>query len=172
MKTRTATLQDIPALHYLINSAYRGESSKKGWTTEADLLGGQRTDPELLKEMIQNPQSRIELLVDGEEILGCVYLEEQSDGLYLGMLTVNPEIQAQGLGKKLMNHADELARSLQLPAVKMQVIKGREELIQFYQRRGFKFTGKTEPFPHDDPRYGIAQMKLEFLEMKKEIHHS
>ncbi len=169
MKIRTATLADIPSLHTLINSAYRGESSKKGWTTEADMLGGQRTDPELLKEMIEDKNARIELLLENDEILGCVYLEEHDDGLYLGMLTVNPEIQAQGLGKKMIGHAEELAKTLKLPAVKMQVIKGREELIQFYLRRGFHFTGKTAPFPHDDPRYGLAKMKLEFLEMKKDI---
>jgi GNAT superfamily N-acetyltransferase len=117
--------------------------------------------------MIENPKARIEILLDNDEVLGCVYLEEKSEGLYLGMLTVNPEIQAKGLGKQLLSHAEELTKKLNLPAIILQVIKGREELIQFYLRRGFVFTGKTEPFPHDDPRYGLAKMKLEFLEMKK-----
>lgn len=169
MTIKTATQYDISALNLLINSAYRGESSKKGWTTEADLLDGQRTDPERLKEMIDDEKARIELLMENEQILGCVYLEEHDDGLYLGMLTVNPEIQAQGLGKKLISHAEKVAKSLNLSAVKMNVIKGRDELIQFYERRGFHFNGKTSPFPHEDPRSGIARAKLEFLEMVKEV---
>lgn len=168
---KQAQLSDAQRISDLVNSAYRGDSSKKGWTTEADLLGGQRTDPEKIQEMIDSPTSRIELaLNEKQEILGCVYLNQDSDSLYLGMLTVNPNLQAQGIGKLLLTHAEEVAKGLNLSQIKMTVISVRSELIAFYERRGYVNTGKTEPFPENDPRFGLPKTKgLIFQEFVKKI---
>ena len=169
MTYRKAEISDIPSLHLLVNSAYRGESSKKGWTTEADLLDGQRTDPDGLKEMIQDPHSRIELATDNDKILGCVYLKNEDECLYFGMLTVNPELQTQGIGKKLLQRVEELAREMKKNTIRMTVIGQRDELIAFYERRGYRRTGKTEPFPAHDPRFGLPKTNLVFHEFKKTI---
>ena len=67
-----ATEKDIPQLNVLINSAYRGDSSKQGWTTEADLLDGIRTDEESLKELIQQPNSFMLKYEEENKILACV----------------------------------------------------------------------------------------------------
>ena len=167
---KRAELKDAQNITDLVNSAYRGDSSKKGWTTEADLLGGQRTDPEKIQEMIDSPTSRIELALEGENILGCVYLNQDENSLYLGMLTVNPNLQAQGIGKLLLTRAEEIARELHLDQIKMTVISVRSELIAFYERRGYVNTGRTEPFPETDPRFGLPKTKgLMFHEFIKKI---
>ncbi len=166
---RKAEISDIPALHLLVNSAYRGDSSKKGWTTEADLLDGQRTDPEGLQEMILSPDSKIELALEQDQILGCVYIKTEEDALYFGMLTVNPELQTQGIGKKLLLRVEELAREMNKNTIRMTVIGQRQELIAFYERRGYRRTGKTEPFPDHDPRFGLPKTTLVFHEFQKKI---
>ena len=97
-----ATLEDVSNLNKLINSAYRGESSKKGWTTEANLLEGLRTTKEELTETIQNTKNTILKFTENNQTIGCVLLIEKEQQLYLGMLTVSPELQNSGVGKKLL----------------------------------------------------------------------
>lgn len=164
-----ATLADLPDLTTLINSAYRGYSSRKGWTTEADLLGGIRTSEESLAETLAKPDAILLLHRDEatDTLIGCVYLETKGDLMYLGMLTVSPEIQARGIGKKLMQQAEEYARSLGCQAVEMTVISQRAELIAWYERRGYALTGETRPFPMDDPRFGLPKTALAFAVMRK-----
>jgi len=159
---------DISALNSLVNSAYRGESSRKGWTTEADLLGGIRTDEDALRTMLQNPAVTILKYEAGNQLLGCVYLEKKEQDLYLGMLTVSPEAQTNGIGKKLLSVAEQLAVNQQCRAITMTVIRQRHELIDWYNRRGYQPTGETQPFP-DDPRFGFPKQPLEFIVMEKVI---
>jgi ribosomal protein S18 acetylase RimI-like enzyme len=158
---------DIAALVILVNSAYRGEQSKKGWTTEADLLGGIRIDENSLSDMINKPHALILKYVDIENrITGCVYLQKQQQKLYLGMLTVLPEWQAAGIGKQLLTASENYASSVNCSSVIMTVISVRKELIAWYERRGYKNTGETRPFPND-PAFGIAKQPLEFIVMEK-----
>jgi ribosomal protein S18 acetylase RimI-like enzyme len=169
----TATEQDIAALNQLVNSAYRGDSSRKGWTTEADLLGGIRTDEEGLKTMLTKPTATILKYEEGNQLLGCVYLERKREesgdaSLYLGMLTVSPDAQAKGIGRKLLEAAEQLAVEQQCRAVTMTVITVRHELIAWYQRRGYQPTGEMEPFP-TDPRFGLPRQQLEFMVMEKRM---
>ena len=160
----------MEALCVLVNSAYRGESSKRGWTTEADLLGGQRTDAGKLLEMIQNADSRVEILESNDgRLLGCVYLKREGAGAcYLGMLTVDSTLQAKGRGKRLLERSEEIAREWGCGRMRMTVISARKELIAYYERRGYRKTGATEPFPDKDPRFGLPKVKgLMFLELEK-----
>lgn len=169
---RAAQKQDITALHKLIESAYRGESAKRGWTHEADLLGGQRTDLEALQENIQDKYQTILLAMDAEEIAGCVQLVRVNERLaYLGLLTVDPYRQADGLGKILLSAAElYVAQSWQIQAIEMTVIHQRSDLIAYYERRGYTLTGERRPFPLDDPRYGLPKtQELEFVVLRKVI---
>ena len=161
-----ATEADIPALVALVNSAYRGESSKKGWTTEADLLGGIRTSEASVKALLQNPNALILRYIQQDQLLGCVYLETKGADLYLGMLTVSPDAQANGIGKQLLLAADKIANDKQCRAITMTVITQRHELIAWYERRGYRPTGETQPFPND-PRFGIPKQPLELIVMEK-----
>ncbi|GAB2563339.1 GNAT family N-acetyltransferase [Spirosoma aerophilum] len=164
--TTTATEADIPALEQLVNGAYRGNSSRQGWTTEADLLDGIRTSEESLRAMIQNPNAQILTYKDAGRLLACVYLELKASDLYLGMLTVSPDVQASGIGRQLLLAAEQIAQHRGCRAITMTVITVRHELIAWYERRGYTPTGKVEPFP-DDPRFGIKKQPLEFMVMEK-----
>ena len=153
-----AKIEDIPGLVTLINSAYRGESGKIGWTTESDLLGGQRiADPEL-RELMQFQDTRL-LLVRGEsaELLGCVLVKKlNAETAYLGMLTVNVARQTGGLGKFLVSETEKFAReTFGAKLIELTVVGQRDELIAWYERRGYQKTGERRPFPYGDERFGI-----------------
>ncbi len=164
-----ATLTDVPELTRLINSAYRGESSKKGWTHESDLIGGIRTNEAGLTQIINQTNTTILKYVENDQIIACVLLEQQSDSLYLGMLTVSPTLQGGGIGKKLLAAAEEMALSLNLPAISMTVVSVRAELIDWYKRHGYQATGQTKPFPMGDPNFGEPKQFLEFIVMEKRL---
>ena len=164
-----ATIQDIPQLEKLVNSAYRGETSKKGWTTEADFLDGIRIDKPALAKIINSPHSVILKCTNNNEVVGCEYLQKKQNELYIGMLTVSPDIQNKGIGKILLEAAEDYAKSWKIQLMSMTVITLRQELIEWYERRGFKKTAKIEPFPND-PRFGIPKQPLEFVVMEKTIN--
>lgn len=166
---RKANLDDVPELNTLVNTAYRGDAAKVGWTTEADLIDGQRTEPAVLKEMIEDPNGHIEIALENNEMVGCVYLGKEGTALYIGMLTVKPTLQGRGLGRTLMMRALELGKEWNLKSTRMTVISERPELIAYYERMGFRWSGKTEPFPENDPRNGKPRKKLTFLEYVKDL---
>ena len=169
MPITTATIEDIPQLVSLINSAYRGEASKQGWTTEADLLEGDlRTDIPTLTSLMNEPGSMVLKYFTGEGILGSVYLRKQERGLYLGMLTVSPQKQAAGIGKELMEAAEAVAKEKNCSCIYMNVISIRSELIAWYERQGYYKTGETKPLPADT-RFGKPTRALEFAIMEKTL---
>lgn len=164
-----ATLKDVSALNQLINSAYRGETSKKGWTTEANLLEGLRTTEQELTETIQDKKNTILKFTQNEQIIGCVLLIKKEQQLYLGMLTVSPDLQNSGIGKQLLHQAETQALALGLPKIVMTVISVREELIAWYKRNGYQDTGAREPFPTSHAHSAIAKEPLEFIVLEKKI---
>ncbi|WP_264551399.1 GNAT family N-acetyltransferase [Flavobacterium sp. N2038] len=164
-----ATLQDIPALTTLINSAYRGESSKKGWTTEAHLLEGKRTDEQEMTEIFLDPKNTILKFTENDTIIGSVLLVEKGHQLYLGMLTVSPELQNSGIGKKLLAEAENHAKALGLSGIIMTVISVREELIAWYKRHGYVDTGEREAFPESGIHVTVSEEPLEFIYLEKKI---
>jgi len=167
MHISKATIADIPSMVILINSAYRGESSKKGWTTEADLLGGVRTTEKSLEETMSKPGAIILInRNDHGEITACVYLQKEPGTFYLGMLTVSPLLQTGGIGGRLLKAAEEFVKKENGNNITMTVISVRTELIAWYERRGYTKTGETKPFP-TDPAFGIPKQTLEFVVMKK-----
>lgn len=162
----------IPELVDLVNSAYRGESSKKGWTTEADLLDGQRTDGISLKESLQGDGSVILIAQhnDTDKIHGCVHLAKENERCYLGMLTVDPHLQSRGLGKLLLQEAEAFAQFWDCTKIYMTVIASRSELIAWYERHGYQRTTETKKFPYGDERFGIPKTQdLYFIVLEKNI---
>jgi len=164
-----ATLQDIPSLNILINSAYRGETSKKGWTTEAHLLEGKRTTEEELTEIILDSKNTFLKFTENDQIIGSVLLVEKEHQLYVGMLTVSPELQNSGIGKKMLAEAENHAKTLGLSTLSMTVVSVRAELIAWYKRHGYVDTGKREPFPSSDIHINISDRPLEFIYLEKKI---
>ena len=165
----TATAKDAPELNILVNSAYRGDSSRQGWTTEADLIDGTRTDAAVIEETINKPGCTILKYVKDGQILGCVELHNEKEKLYLGMLTVRPHLQGKGIGKDLLKASEEEAKKQKCKSIFMTVISVRKELIDWYIRQGYVNTGERKPFAFDDPRFGQPKKPLEFVVLEKVV---
>lgn len=146
---RLADADDLPLLHPLIERAYRGDSARAGWTHEADLLEGQRTDLATLQAIVADDSSRLLIAEAGDAVVGCVQITDRGDGLgYLGLLCVDPRLQAGGIGRMLLDEAESLAAATFGTALmEMTVIDRRPELIGYYERRGYAATGERRPFP-------------------------
>lgn len=167
MKTVKASIADVPEICKLVNSAYRGDTSRKGWTTEADLLDGIRIDGPMLEEHISDNSSTILKSIDDKgRLIGCVYLKKEQEKLYLGMLTVDPKLQAKGIGKMLLQASEKMAMDQECESIVMTVITTRTELIDWYKRNGYVETGEKQPFPTSE-RFGKPKKQLEFLVMQK-----
>ncbi len=168
MRISQASAVDLTSLVQLVNSAYRGPESLKGWTSEATLLDGQRTDADQLQALIAMPGTCLLLAKEGDELLGSVLLQRETDAYYLGMLTVRPALQGGGIGKKLMLAAEAFVTEQGGSRIVMTVISARTELIAWYARRGYQDTGVRKPFP-TDPAFGIPRQPIEFIVMHKNL---
>ncbi|MFG2806326.1 GNAT family N-acetyltransferase [Streptomyces massasporeus] len=168
---RDATDADVDELVALIESAYRGDDSRAGWTTEADILEGQRTDPEGVLEVIKSPDSRLMAVEREGRIVACCQLEHQGDHAYFGMFAVSPLLQGAGLGKVIIAEAERQARATWgVREMQMTVISVRDDLIAWYERRGYRRTGRMTPFPYGDERFGVPQRDdLQFELLVKEF---
>ena len=168
LQFRTASNDDIDAIVALVTSAYRGDSSRAGWTTEADFLDGNRIDAEVLRADIERPGSRVLLAERDGALLACAHVSEDDGAGYFGMFSVVPGLQGGGIGKQVLAECERIARDdWRLPAMRMTVIDIRDELIAFYERRGYRRTGILKPFPYGDERFGLPQrddLRFEVLE--------
>lgn len=165
---RDAKAGDVDAIVALVTSAYRGEASRAGWTTEADLLDGNRIDPDVLRADLERPRSRVLLASQGGELVACAHVAIEDGAGYFGMFAVRPVLQGGGVGKAVLDEAERVARvDWGMPVMRMTVIDVREELIAWYERRGYRRTGIKKPFPAIDPRFGIPKrddLRFEVLE--------
>ena len=166
---RYATADDIPAIRALIELAYRGPESAKGWSSEAHLLAGERTSIAEIAELHQEPDARF-LLAEAEgELVGCVLIEKHGDVGYFGMFSVSPRLQNGGLGRALLAHAEQSARDLwDVKAMTAVVIDVRHELLAWYERRGYVITGEREPFPFDE-HTGALRTDFAFVKLRKQL---
>jgi ribosomal protein S18 acetylase RimI-like enzyme len=174
MHVSVARESDLDAIAALVNSAYRGDSSRVGWTTEADMVGGQRTDADTLRtDLASRPGSVLLTMRDEPDgaLLGSVWLEPKSpDVWYLGMFTIRPDMQSRQLGRTLLKEAEAFATALGARRMRMTVITARDELIAWYERRGYARTGERLPFPYSDERFGLPlRDDLEFAALEKEL---
>jgi len=186
---RYAGPSDVDAIVRLVESAYRGDSSRAGWTTEADLLDGQRTDPEEVLTLTRDGRARLLLAQRASELVGCVLIRAETAGVagkvvaheaiahevevvaHIGLFAVQPTLQSRGLGSALLAEAERVAREeLGAARAEMTVIEQRLDLLPWYERRGYRRTGVTEPFPYGNPRFGLPRRAdLRFLVLAKPL---
>ena len=155
---RAATLDDCDAIVALVESAYRGDTSRQGWTTEADMLDGRRTDAAGVAEVIARPASTIMLVESDGALLACAHVEKLATAGYFGMFSVRPTQQGVGIGRAVLAEAERIVRDeWHCLHMQMTVISIRDELIAWYERRGYRRTGVYKPFPYGDERFGIPK---------------
>lgn len=155
---REAAEDDIPALVALLESAYRGEASRDGWTTEAGLLDGQRTDPDGVAAVLADEGSMMLAVERDGGLVACCQLERRAGHAYFGMFAVRPVLQGAGVGKLVLAEAERRAvTEWGAGQMQMTVIRQREDLIAWYERRGYQRTGELRPFPYGDERFGIPR---------------
>ncbi|HVR82212.1 MAG TPA: GNAT family N-acetyltransferase [Luteimonas sp.] len=175
LRFHAAEAADVDAIVALVTSAYRGDASRQGWTTEADFLDGNRIDADVLRQDIERPRSRVLLAERDGELLACAHIAIEPSGDaeagYFGMFSVRPHLQGAGIGKAMLDEAERIVRDeWQMPVMRMTVIDIRDELIAFYQRRGYRRTGVFKPFPYGDARYGVPRRDdLRFEVLEKEL---
>ena len=165
---RAATGDDVAAIVALVESAYRGDASRIGWTTEADFLDGRRTGPDDVLAQLARPRSRILLAHRDEALVACAHVAVEDGAGYFGMFSVVPGLQGGGIGKQVLAEAERIARDeFGQRRMAMTVIDLRDELIAFYERRGYRRTGVRKPFPYGDARFGLPRrddLRFEVLE--------
>lgn len=182
---RNATAGDVETVVELVEQAYRGEASRAGWTTEAELLGGQRTDREEVDALVRDPAATLRLAFappdDSRDasaagaspangLIGCVLVRSEGAHAHVGMFAVRPTLQSRGLGSALLAEAEGIARERGAGRARMTVIEQRSDLLAWYARRGYRGTGEMEPFPYGNPRFGLPKREdLRFVVLEKEL---
>jgi len=155
---RPAGTADVPAIVALVESAYRGDSGRRGWTTESELLDGRRTDDEAVGELVSRSGSCVLLAESDGQLIASAHVERQGESGYFGMFAVDPDQQGGGLGKAMLAEAERIAREQwHCRTMRMTVIEQRAELIAWYERRGYRRSGEYQPFPYGDERFGIPR---------------
>ena len=171
---RYAGLADVPAVVALVDSAYRGGESRAGWTSEAELIDGQRTDAAMVSALITDPGVHVLLAEEAGALQACCELREparRGGVAYFGMFAVWPSLQRGGYGRAFLAEAERIARAgFGAASMEMTVIRQREPLIAWYERRGYQRTGETKPFPYGDERFGAPKVAdLEFVTLAKPL---
>lgn len=172
---RPAVAADVPRLVERIESAYRGASGQRGWTTETHLIDGQRTDAEEIAALLRTPHHTMLVLEGpGGHLTACCLVEQRATDAYFGFFAVDPDQQGAGIGKRLLAAAEAFARDvLDAQTMRLSVIEQRAELIAWYERRGYTLTGDTLAFPYGEVRAGQPKRDdLRFLVMRKALRVS
>jgi ribosomal protein S18 acetylase RimI-like enzyme len=167
---RLAKPDEAPAITALIERAYRGDESKTGWTSEADLLTGPRTNVDEIAALLRDPLARFIVATDSQGLAACALIRNEHGTAYFGMFAVRPDLQAAGLGKQMLEAAERHIKELwRLNTIYMTVINLREDLIAYYERRGYQKTGETKPFPFEAPNIGATRKDFHLVVLRKRL---
>ena len=167
---RQVDRKDIPHIVELVNLAYRSQEYR-GWTSEADIVKGNRTTNEQINALLDKQNSHLLLMQHHERLIGCVHLQKHGQSCDIGMLTIHPQWQDMGMGKVLLKRAEEFAiKQFEIQFLEMSVLSVREELLQFYQRRGYHLTGRSETYPYEANVGTPLQSNIQVLKLLKPVY--
>jgi ribosomal protein S18 acetylase RimI-like enzyme len=174
MLLHPAVEADYAAIVDLANLAFRGSGSHVSWNIETGIIEGQRLNESLLTEdLAAKPEAQLLTYRDDPEgeLLGTVWLDRRKDGVWnLGLLTIRPDLQNRQLGRTLLAAAEDFVKVRGGRRIRMTVVNVRDALIAWYERRGYRLTGETQPFPYGDERYGRPlRDDLHFVVLEKDI---
>jgi ribosomal protein S18 acetylase RimI-like enzyme len=176
---RIATAADAPVVVALIEAAYRGPETAGQWDSESHLLKGPRTNLAEISGLIARSDSRFVVAEDAGRVIGCALIQQtevsalepgaSARGAYFGMFAIDPAIRAAGLGKRVLAEAEVQAQAaFGAACMVMTVINVREELIDWYQRRGYRLTGRRIPFPFTETS-GETTRDFDLVEMRRDF---
>lgn len=169
---KPAQVQDADAISALVNRAYRGESSRAGWTTEADLLDGKRTTTGDVLALLNRHDAVILTGWVAETLMVTLCAEWHADEqvAHLGMIAVEPAAQNRGYGKKMILAAEQLSvERWGARASQMSVVSVRQTLIAFYQRLGYQATGELKPFPYLPEMWQAKVENMLLMTLQKDL---
>ncbi len=159
---RIAHEADAKEITTLVNRAYRPLPQDAGWTHEAGLVAGTRTTAGQVLSLFRE-RSVVLLLCVGQRIVACVHVQGDPPGACIGMLATDPQLQARGLGKQMLLHAEQYARKhFGASVFRMSILSSRPELLAFYERRGYALTGEVEGYPLSA---GVGQPLVEGIQV-------
>ena len=168
---RLAQIDDVQPVVNLINSAYRGETSRAGWTSVVDILDGGRTTLEEVSDLIQSEEAFFLLSFEENQLIGCILAEKKYQKIRFGMFATKPTLQGRGLGKQLLEQAEQQVKEKwNIFHFEMVMISCRKELLDYYERRGYFYSGKTLPFPLNPDLWTpkVSDLKLEIIDKKED----
>ncbi|MBV1873492.1 MAG: GNAT family N-acetyltransferase [Gammaproteobacteria bacterium] len=145
MKLDIADITDAARVCELLNLAYRGA---EGWTTERTLVEGNRCSESDIVSDIKSPDNYLLVYKTDNIIQACVSVQKNDNRAYIGSFAVNPKLQNLGIGKTVLNLAEQYAIvNFQAEQFVMVVLSSRAELIQYYERRGYQRNGNIKEYP-------------------------
>ncbi|OCL94367.1 GNAT family N-acetyltransferase [Arcobacter porcinus] len=165
-----AKKENIKDMENIINIAYR-KISASGWTGESHLLSGIRVNEAMLEEMLENENIRTFLAKKDDKVLATIQVKKEDLNLVIGLFAVDTDMQSSGIGKKLLEFAENRAKDIFKDCKKfiMEVISSRTELIAYYNRRGYKNTDVYLEFPKSDLWAPTTKEEIKLLVLEKEI---
>lgn len=164
-----ATEDDVEALVALVNSVYRGEHSKQGWTTEANILEGKRVDTAWVRDVIESSHSTLIVARRHGAVIGCLQIDIEAPVAHLGLFAVDVVSQTLGIGKRLLQEAEVYAKSNNISTLQLEIIDKRADIILYYERRGFQATGESLDFPVRDDLWRSKVGPLQLLVYRKQL---
>jgi len=155
ISVRRATPDDAPELTDLVNAAYAIEKS---------FFDGDRTDEDEIAAMTESGLFLV--LEQAGGLAAAVYLERRGNMAYFGMLSVRPELQGMGLGKRLVRICEAMAEATGASAMTLRIVSLREELGRWYRGLGYREVG-TSPLTHR-----AMKRPCHFVDMHKDLGSS
>ncbi|UNI15470.1 hypothetical protein JDV02_002000 [Purpureocillium takamizusanense] len=168
---RLATVDDATQVRELVQAAFRAPDNRQGWTADMELGARFHIGIEEVTATITRADSAILMATVAGNLVASVHVAKRSNGhARLSMLSVDAAHQSNGLGRQVLEYAEAYCqRAWAATTVDLDALSTREHLLAWYQRRGYRKTGGTSPFPREKFSDLHLPVDLCFIEMEKDL---